>query len=130
MPLEIALPLDPAAPAALLPPGPERESVLSYLRAAASILNTTAMAPDVFDAAAGEVVPMSLRSDGEWVWSDAHGYYLDRHGIVTDEAFLDHIRGRDYRCVRLDDDACAAVLEASFYAAGEESAADGGEGSS
>lgn len=115
MPLETALPLDPASPAAILPPGAERESVLSYLRSAAPILSTTGKAPDVFDAASGDVVPMSLRSDGEWVWSDAHGYYLERYGMVTDQAFLDHIRRRDYQCVWLDDAACAAALDA-FYA--------------
>lgn len=118
MPLDLARPLDPAAPAATLPPGPERESVLSYLRSAAAILSTTAKAPDVFDAGAGDVVPMTLRSDGEWVWSDAHGYYLDRYGVVTDAAFLEHIRQRDFRCVLLDDAGCATALE-SFYAAGD-----------
>lgn len=114
MPLETALPLDPAAPAAIVPPGAERESVLSYLRSAAPILSTTGKAPDVFDDTAGDVVPMSLRSDGEWVWSDAHGFYLERYGVVTDQAFLDHIRRRGYRSGRLDDAACAAVLNA-FY---------------
>jgi hypothetical protein len=122
MPLETALPLNPASPAAILPPGAERDSVVSYLRAAASILSTTGKAPDIFDDAAGDVVPMSLRSDGEWVWSDAHGYYLERYGMVTDQAFLEHIRQRDYRCPRLDDTACVAVLDA-FYAP------DDGEGS-
>ena len=118
MPLDTALPLDPASPAAILPPGAERESVLSFLRSAAPILSTTGKAPDVFDDAAGDVVPMSLRSDGKWVWSDAPGYYLERYGIVTDQAFLDHIRQRDYRCVPLDAAACAAVLDA-FYAGGD-----------
>ena len=118
MPLSTALPLDPAAPAEVLPPGAERESVLSFLRSAATILSTTAMAPDVFDDAAGDVVPMSLRSDGAWVWSDAHGYYLDRYGVITDQALLDHIRRRSYRCVQLGEAACAAVLDA-FFAIGD-----------
>jgi len=60
---------------------------------------------------------MSVRSDGEWVWSDAHGYYLERYGVVTDQVFLEYIRRRDYRCVLLNDAACAAVLDA-FYAEG------------
>jgi hypothetical protein len=123
MPLDLALPLDPAAPAATLPPGAERESLLSYLRSASAILTTTAKAPDVFDATAGDVVPMSLRSDGEWVWSDAHGYYLDRYGVVTDAAFLEHIRRRGFQCPVLDSAACAAVVEA-FYAAGDEEQGD------
>lgn len=126
MPLDTALPLNPASPAAILPPGAERDSVLSYLRAAATILSTTGKAPDVFDDAAGDVVPMSLRSDGEWVWSDAHGYYLERYGLVTDQAFLDHIRRRDYRCLPLDAAGRAAALGV-FYAAddGEDPACSG-----
>lgn len=118
MPLDTALPLDPAAPAAVLPPGAERESVLSYLRSASQILITTAKAPDVYAVDAGDVVPISLRSDGAWVWTDAHGYYLDRYGIVTDQAFLEHIRRREYVCAQLDTEACAAVLD-EFYTAGE-----------
>ncbi|NUR57722.1 MAG: hypothetical protein HOV87_03320 [Catenulispora sp.] len=116
---DTALPLDPAAPAAILPQGAERESVVAFLRAGSPILSTTAKAPDVFDEGTGDVVPMSLRSDGEWVWSDAHAYYLGRYGVVTDAAFLEHIRRRDFRCAVLDDAACATVLE-SFYAAGDE----------
>ena len=56
------------------------------------MLLTTARLDDVWDTSAGSVVPMSFRTDGTWVWSDASTYYLQAHGLLPDPAMIEHIR--------------------------------------
>jgi hypothetical protein len=96
-----------------------REAVAAYLNAGTAILYTTAKTADRLDPDRGEVVPLSVRSDGEWVWSDAHAYFAEVHGLAPEAALLEHIRSRDYTCRVLDADEAERVLEA-FAAAGSE----------
>jgi hypothetical protein len=70
----------------------EREQVLSYLRSGALVLTTTARTPDILDPAAGAVVPANFRTDGEWIWTDAAGYYLSRYGLAPHGRLHEHIR--------------------------------------
>jgi hypothetical protein len=91
---------DPAAGPGFLPghhvlgDSAERDRLLAYLRGGHPVLTTTARMSDVLDPAAGSVVPASFRTDGEWIWTDAVGYYLSRHGLVPDERLLAHIQAR------------------------------------
>jgi hypothetical protein len=82
--------------------GPDKAQILEYMKTATAILFTTATAPDRFAPDAGRPVPLSVRSDGDWVWSDAITYYLERHDIAPEQDLLDHIRRRHYRCAVLD----------------------------
>ena len=43
---------------------------------------------------AGQVVPASFRTDGEWIWTDTVAYYLDQHGLAPDEELARHIDAR------------------------------------
>jgi len=72
----------------------EREQLLAYLHGGALVLSTTATMDDVLDPAAGAVVPASLRTDGEWIWSDTAEYYLRRYGLALDAGLDGHIRYR------------------------------------
>ena|SRR5579859_7860872 len=96
----------------------ERSRLDRYLHSGTAVLFTTGKAPDVFAPELGAVVPMSLRSDGEWVWSDAHAYYMENYGLVTDEDLLAHIRAQSYVCRRIDGDEAERVLEAFYSATG------------
>ena len=70
----------------------ERESIGEYLAAGEPLLMTTGLIEDVLDADRGEVVPLSFRTDGSWIWVDAIEYYLVEHGIAPDPVFLAHLR--------------------------------------
>jgi hypothetical protein len=70
----------------------EREQMLDYLRSGALVLATTAAMDDILDPAAGAVVPMSFRTDGRWIWTDAVEYYLSRYGLAPDAGLDEHIR--------------------------------------
>jgi len=70
----------------------ESPKLLGYLRNGEPLLLTTGRLDDVVDQARGKVVPMSFRTDGAWVWSDATAYYLEAHGLQPDPALVKHIR--------------------------------------
>lgn len=93
-----------------------RDAAVAYLKAATVILATTAKAPDLCVPERGDVVPMSVHSDGEWIWSAAHAYYLEQHALVIDAALLAHIREQGFVCRAVDGAESASIVEA-FYAA-------------
>ncbi|MEV0058178.1 hypothetical protein AB0H34_47820 [Saccharopolyspora shandongensis] len=70
----------------------ERGQILDYLRAGAALMITTATLDDVVDPSRGAVVPMSLRTDGTWIWPDTIAYYLEHHHLAPDPDLLAHIR--------------------------------------
>jgi hypothetical protein len=72
----------------------ERDRMLRYLTSGTPVLYTTSRTEDVVNPAAGQVVPSSFRTDGEWIWTDAVAYYLDRHGLAPDEDLAAHIEAR------------------------------------
>jgi hypothetical protein len=76
--------------------GEERVLVLNYLSSGELLMETTAQMEDILAPDDGQVVPMSFRTDGYWVWSDATWYYLNRHRLAPEPAFLEHIRNREY----------------------------------
>jgi hypothetical protein len=92
--------------------------IAEYLGSGTAILFTTATTSDRYDPTAGEPAGLSVRSDGEWAWSDVITYYARRYGIPPDPELLAHIRQSDYRCPALDGDAAERALEA-FYEARE-----------
>lgn len=71
----------------------ERECVLEYLRAGGLLVGTPAQMEDVVEPGRGRVVPVNLRTDGSWIWSDAVTYHLARYSLAPDDDLLNHIRG-------------------------------------
>jgi hypothetical protein len=74
----------------------ERSGVLAYLDGGNPLLTTTALMDDVVNDRRRGVVPMTFRTDGEWVWSDATAYYLRHYGLAPDAQLLHSIRARRY----------------------------------
>ena len=68
-----------------------RDRLLRYLRGGAMVMTSTARMHDVLDPEQGEVVPMTFRTDGTWIWTDTVVYYLDRHGMSPDARLAAHI---------------------------------------
>lgn len=80
----------------------ERDRLLAYLTSGTTVLHTTARTQDVLKPDAGQVVPTSFRTDGEWIWTDTVAYYLEQHSMAPDEELAAHI---DARCEAGDIDA-------------------------
>lgn len=86
---------------------PDRTDPLAYLAAGTPLLMTTATEPDFVEPARGEVVPMSFRTDGFWIWNDALAYYLTEYGYAPEPDFLAAMQNADWTCPTPD----AAVVE-------------------
>ena len=80
----------------------EAERLLAYLRQGEALLLTTGRMDDVVDRARVGAVPMSFRTDGVWIWSDASTYYLERHRLSPDPRLVAHARERGYQCPEVD----------------------------
>jgi hypothetical protein len=73
--------------------GPDRDQLVAALRAAVVITWSSAEMVDVLAPERGRVVPMHLRTDGSWVWSDAVTYYLENYGLTPDPELTAHLTG-------------------------------------
>ncbi|QMU77932.1 hypothetical protein GXW83_21780 [Streptacidiphilus sp. PB12-B1b] len=89
----------------------ERARVLDYLASGVPVLSTTARTPDPLDREAGDAVPSSFLTDGEWIWTEAVGYFLERHGLAPDPGLLAHIRYADYAVPELDQETASRAAE-------------------
>src|SRR5262249_20434427 len=77
--------------------------VLNYLSAGTMLMQTDSRIVDILEPGIGEVVPISFRTDGYWIWCDATWYYLHRHHLQPEPDFLEHIRSRRYVFIEPDD---------------------------
>jgi hypothetical protein len=72
----------------------EAEALLYYLDAGIALAVTDAMLDDVIDPSLRACVPLNLRTDGEWIWTDTVFYYLHQHGLSPDPRLVAHIEER------------------------------------
>lgn len=80
-----------------------RRRLSDYLNAGRPILSTTARDIDRVDRTRGQVVPLSFRTDGTWIWTDTVTYYLDTYGFEPDAELASHVAARGYQCPDVDD---------------------------
>jgi hypothetical protein len=80
----------------------ERVAVARYLYSADAVLRTTATMPDVMAPCGRKMVPLSYRTDGSFIWSEAVAYYADRYGLAPFSPLLEAIRRAGYRPPRPD----------------------------
>ncbi|GAA0504545.1 hypothetical protein GCM10011581_45860 [Saccharopolyspora subtropica] len=73
------------------PPGPQRDAQLAYLNSGEPLTEEGELIPDLFADDDEPVVPVTLRTDGTWIWSGLTTYYLETRGIALPEAFRAHI---------------------------------------
>jgi hypothetical protein len=90
----------------------DREAVLSYLLSAEVILQASEPGRDILDEESGAEVPLDLRSDGLWVWSDASAYYLSQHDVRPPQGLLDRASDAGGTAAAMDSVTYHRVLEA------------------
>ncbi|MBB5874167.1 hypothetical protein F4553_007601 [Allocatelliglobosispora scoriae] len=79
------------------------ERLSAYLRSGVLVLGSAATLDDVVDPARGAVVPMSFRTDGDWVWCEAVAYYVEEHGLLPEAEFVAAIQARGFVHRPVDD---------------------------
>jgi hypothetical protein len=80
----------------------EADRIVKYLYAGEPLLVTTSRMDDLVDTSQTYCVPMSFRTDGTWIWSDASAYYAERHRLEPDAALVAHLRSNDYTVPLVD----------------------------
>ncbi|MGW1680416.1 hypothetical protein [Saccharopolyspora sp. NPDC002376] len=73
------------------PEGPDREAQIAYLNSGESLTEEDELIPDLLTGGEEPVVPITLRTDGTWIWSDLTTYYLANHGIALPPELRTHI---------------------------------------
>ena len=81
---------------------PEAGRLATYLRQGEPLLLTTGTMDDVVDRTRTGAVPMSFRTDGVWIWSDASAYYLEQYRLSPDPRLVAHARERNYQSPEID----------------------------
>ena len=66
----------------------EAARVADLLDAGLAVLATTQRMDDVMEPARGQVVPMTYRTNGSWIWTDTVSYYLRTYGLAPDPDLL------------------------------------------
>ena len=100
-----APPPDPAGQAPL--EGFERAALARYLSSAPMAVAVFGFGVDELDPRRPEVVPLSVRTDGTWVWSQSEAYRTGAYGLAPDPELVAHVRRVDYRLPSVD----GAVLD-------------------
>ncbi|WP_285628691.1 hypothetical protein [Kineosporia sp. NBRC 101677] len=70
----------------------ELTRLLRYLGNGLPVLTTSATMSDILDPERPEVVPLSFRTDGQWVWTDTVTFYLEQYGLAPEPELLAHLR--------------------------------------
>lgn len=73
-----------------------REQLLDYLESAPVVLSASGFAADAFVPDDLDV-PLTYRTDGTWVWSDAVPHYLRKHGLPPEPDLVQHVVSRNFR---------------------------------
>jgi hypothetical protein len=84
--------------------GFERSAVAGYLRGAPVVIAAFGFDEDPLDPERPEVVPLTIRTDGHWVWPESEGYFAERYGIPPEPELLAHIQRQGYRWPEVDDE--------------------------
>ncbi|WP_328824376.1 hypothetical protein [Verrucosispora sioxanthis] len=94
--------------------GPIRDQAIAYLSAGQLVLAITQRTADIVTGSDEPVVPMSYRTDGQWVWTDAVVYYLQTHAVAPDQDLLDHMRSVSFSPPQTDEIGTHRALAALF----------------
>ena len=89
-----------------------RELLLRYLDGGAALLVTTERHADVRDPSQADVVPISFRTDGTWIWNDALTFYVRTYGLAPEPEFVARMAGLGFVCPGVPDDLKATALRA------------------
>ncbi|MBF6159763.1 hypothetical protein [Nocardia cyriacigeorgica] len=69
----------------------DSRAAVRYLRTAPAVCRASGLA-DTVEPESAVPVPMTIRTDGRWVWPEAVAHYLDEYGLAPDPALTEHLR--------------------------------------
>ncbi|MFE3188715.1 hypothetical protein ACFXHA_06870 [Nocardia sp. NPDC059240] len=75
----------------------DRKLVAEYMKAGTPVFDVAGDVTDLLDTTRTIRSGPSLVSDGEWIWRMDSIHYLETYALAIPAAFLEHVRGRNYR---------------------------------
>jgi hypothetical protein len=75
---------------------PRRADIVEYLSDAPIVATTSRLAIPWATGSGDGRQSVSYRSDGEWLWLDDLGYYVEHHGVRLPDAFVAAIEARSF----------------------------------
>ena len=88
----------------------ERADVVRFLDSGTVIRRVSRLDVDRVEPARGNVVPMTVCTDGTWLWNRGLRYYVERYGIAPEPEFLRHMAACEYVAIPADEQARQAAL--------------------
>jgi hypothetical protein len=85
--------------------------IMRYLDGGTVVLRAPSLMDDHLDERRKGCVPIVFMTDGEWVWSEEHRYYLQHHGILPETDFVRQMEGHHYRTPTVTDAGQREALE-------------------
>jgi hypothetical protein len=98
----------------------EAAQIARYLSEAEPVLITAKRMDDVLDPARVYCVPISFRTDGTWIWTEAAAYYAQQHLLEPDPELLAHVRANRHTLPVVDGVALHRALETLMRPQGEQ----------
>ena len=90
----------------------EAAALGAYLENATVVMHTTNRTRDVLADDDAQVVPLTVRTDGTYVWAGPVAYYVQKYGVAPDQDFIDYAKTRNYEVRTPSDDEIAEAAEA------------------
>lgn len=93
-------------------PADDRTALSAFMRAGHVLTAARSLSEDRLDPTHPRCVPLIIKTDGQWVWTAASEYYLEKYGVVPCAAFIAHARTADFEVPQVDDARLAVILVA------------------
>lgn len=90
----------------------EADKVVSYLRSGHVVFRNTEKLVDPLGDTESLVVPLSLLTDGEWIWEESLTYFVAEHNFCPPDHFMSYLRERNFEPRTPSREQAAAVSEA------------------
>lgn len=95
-------------------PDPDAALIVTYLESGTMIAATSLYVDDYLDPTRRQVAPLTLRTDGVWVWPSDLAYYVATHHVQVPTDFREHMRQEAWRPRLLTDEEQVAIEDALF----------------
>lgn len=82
-----------------------------YMDSGVLLLRTTMLQEDVLAVDDSPRVPSCIRTDGEFVWSDASSYYIRHHRVSPGQDFISHVESLDFTLPEVSEERVVSLAQ-------------------
>lgn len=87
------------------------KKVSDYMDSGVLVLRTTMLQADILALDDSPRVPSCIRTDGEFVWSDASSYYVRHHRVSPGQDFIDHVESLGFAFPEVSEERVVSLAE-------------------